>query len=149
MHPKEMPTHLEAGTHNLLGIAGLHAALEWLGTKQATDARNNQHTQRTRILEGLSTIKQCKIYGPPCSSDAPCCGPISFNMDGWNPSNAATALDASFGIAVRAGLHCAPLIHANIGAPLEGTIRVSPGPFTTAEETDLFLTAINKLASSV
>ncbi len=61
---------------------------------------------------------------------------VSASLDGWEPVDVAAALDSSFGIAVRSGLHCAPLAHRTIGTFPRGTVRLSPGPFSTDEDID-------------
>ncbi len=141
-HPSDMPTHLEAGTHNLPGIAGLLAALKWFEENEA-EADANHKQQLSVLHQALHSLEGCTVYGPPPTEAA--CGPISFNLTGWSPSDAANVLDSSFGIVVRAGLHCAPLIHADIGAPQDGTLRASPGPFTHDSEIARFLTALKAL----
>jgi selenocysteine lyase/cysteine desulfurase len=71
---------------------------------------------------------------------------VSFQVAGYDPQDVASILDESFGIEVRAGLHCAPLIHAAIGTKSSGgTVRASVGPFTTAEDVAALTQAINEL----
>ena len=64
-------------------------------------------------------------------------------------STSAAALDGSFGIAVRAGLQCAPLAHRTAGTWPRGTVRLSPGAFTTDDEIDHALAALRALAAAV
>ncbi len=144
-HPCSMPTHMEAGTQNLPGIAGLLAALQWHVDDGEAPARHLRQL-RHRLYVELSDLDGCIVYGTASQELRP--GPISFNIAGWNPTDVANVLDTSFGIAVRAGLHCAPLIHADIGAPPEGTVRVSPGPFTSDTEASRFLDAIKEIAAN-
>jgi selenocysteine lyase/cysteine desulfurase len=74
---------------------------------------------------------------------------VSFQLAGYDPQDAATILDESFGIEVRAGLHCAPLIHAAIGSKAGGgTIRASVGPFTSAQDIAALIDAIRELAAT-
>jgi cysteine desulfurase/selenocysteine lyase len=141
-HPVNFPAHLEAGTHNIPGIAGLHAALSWHEAHGAA-AHANHRRQLAALLTSMQNLDGCTLYGPASMEHR--IGPIAFNLAGWSPTDAANVLDASFGIVVRAGLHCAPLVHADIGAPPEGTLRVSPGPFTSNSEVDAFLAAITQL----
>ena len=59
------------------------------------------------------------------------------------------SIDSSFEIAVRPGLHCAPYIHRALGTFPDGTLRLSPGPFTTADEIDIFLNALTEITAGV
>jgi cysteine desulfurase/selenocysteine lyase len=82
----------------------------------------------------------------PVSPATPRTGVISFTADGWSPTDLAAALDASFGIAVRAGLHCAPDTHKAMGTlPTGGAVRVSVGPYTTDAEIESLIDALRQL----
>jgi cysteine desulfurase / selenocysteine lyase len=74
---------------------------------------------------------------------------VSISVAGWDPMDMGAALDSSFGMAVRAGLHCAPLAHRTIGTFPSGTIRLSPGYATTAGEIAAAVAAVRELAASV
>ncbi|MHC5540798.1 aminotransferase class V-fold PLP-dependent enzyme, partial [Singulisphaera rosea] len=65
------------------------------------------------------------------------------------PQDLGSILDTSFTIAVRPGLHCAPYIHRALGTFPDGTLRVSPGPFTTAEDIDTFVQALAEITAGV
>jgi selenocysteine lyase/cysteine desulfurase len=73
---------------------------------------------------------------------------VSITVEGWEPVDLGAALDSSFGVAARPGLHCAPLAHRTLGTCPAGTVRLSPGAFTTGEEVDLTLSALRKLAGA-
>ncbi len=73
-------------------------------------------------------------------------GTVSFVVDGMNPADTGSVLDQVFDIAVRTGLHCAPLAHRTLGTLPEGTVRVSPGHSTTAENIQFFLNGIRLIA---
>jgi selenocysteine lyase/cysteine desulfurase len=75
-------------------------------------------------------------------------GLVTFTIEGYEPQEVATILDQSFGIAVRAGLHCAPYIHRRRGLFPGGTVRASAGPFTTREEIDEAAEAILQIAAT-
>jgi selenocysteine lyase/cysteine desulfurase len=74
---------------------------------------------------------------------------VTPNLDELHPQNLADMLDTSFGIAVRPGLHCAPYIHRAVGTFPDGTLRLSPGPFNTADEIDTFLGALQEITAGV
>jgi selenocysteine lyase/cysteine desulfurase len=65
------------------------------------------------------------------------------------PQDLGSILDGSFEIAVRPGLHCAPYIHRALGTFPDGTLRLSPGPFTTSEHIDMFLVALDSITAGV
>ncbi len=73
-------------------------------------------------------------------------GSISFNLENYDPAEVAFLLDQEEQIAVRVGLHCAPDAHRTIGTYPTGTVRVSPGYFTSEVEIDHFLQAIQKIS---
>jgi selenocysteine lyase/cysteine desulfurase len=67
------------------------------------------------------------------------------NVDGMDPEDVSNILDGDFGIATRAGLHCAPLVHEDLGTSPQGGVRFSLGPFNTDEEIDEVLEAMTTL----
>lgn len=144
--PEESPAAYEAGSHNMWAIAGLHAALEWLkGTgRQAiverTVALSNELRER---LQGISGID---LYAP--SAGVPWCGIFSLTFCDARPQDVEAALGGQ-GFAVRAGLHCAPRAHKWLGTLNEGgTVRISPGWFTTEVVIADFAQEIARLARS-
>ena len=143
--PEERPSALESGTLNVPGIAGLTAGISFIRETGIRKIHDREQELRLRILRGLRQIPEISLYVPSEQADAGAV--ISFTMETAEPSDIAMMLDASFGIAVRAGLHCAPYAHSMLGTLSGGgTVRVSPGYFTTDEEIDLFLDAIRELA---
>ena len=144
--PEELPEALEAGTVNTVGIAGLGAALRYLGERGLPAIRAHEVALTTRLIDGLRDVPGVRVHG---SGDAGRqVGVVSLSVEGWEPVDLAAVLDSSFGIAVRAGLHCAPLAHRTLGTFPRGTVRLSPGCFTTDEDVDQALAALRKLAGS-
>ncbi len=139
--PEDYPTWLEAGTPNAVGLAGLLAAMDEL-----TPAATLQHERMLigRIIEALSDDDRVSLYHAPSIEASVGC--LSFTIAGYDPGDVAAILDESFGIAVRAGLHCAPYIHRALGTHPNGTVRVSPGPTTTEAEVDALIAAIREIA---
>lgn len=140
--PEEFPTRLEAGTPNTVGLAGLNAALDGLTPKQTLE---HERMLLDQIIRGLEGCDKIRILG-----DAPLSRRVSLLslvIDGLAPVDAAAILDESFGIAVRAGLHCAPYTHRALGTFPEGTIRVSTGWSTTEAEIDLLIAALREIAN--
>ncbi len=86
----------------------------------------------------LSEIPGVRVLAPEKRGS----GTVSFVVDGMNPSDIGFVLDQAFDIAVRTGLHCAPLAHKTLGTFPEGTVRVSPGFSTTSEEIEYFVKSV-------
>jgi len=144
VQPEDWPHRLETGTPNTVGIAGLQAALKELAP-EATLAR--LRARCARLLKGLAGHERIHHVGG-AGVDA-CVGTLSLTIDGLGVEDAAAILDESFGIAVRAGLHCAPYAHQTLGTFPDGTIRISPGPYTTETEIDRAIEALVEIAASV
>jgi selenocysteine lyase/cysteine desulfurase len=143
--PEELPERLESGTLNVVGLAGLHAALEFLQEIGLNRARAHERALLGQLMDGLRRIPAVRLYGPADAERHG--GALSFNLDGLDPATLGFRLDHEFDIAVRVGLHCAPDAHRTIGTYPEGTVRVSPGWFTTPAEIDCFLAAVRTLAA--
>lgn len=142
--PALMPERLESGTQNLSGISGLKAALEYFQQQGIDNLRDRTLNHLRRIIEGLENIEAVTLYSADKiehQGDA-----LSFNIAGLDPSEVGFRLDHEFGICVRVGLHCAPDAHRSLGTFPEGTVRVSPGIFTRAEEIEKFLAAIQSIS---
>jgi selenocysteine lyase/cysteine desulfurase len=135
LHPEDLPEALEAGTLNTVGIAGLGAALRYLEGRGPKSIRAHEATLTVRLLSGLEDIAGLRVHGPAAREER--AAVVSLSVEGWEPVDLAAALDGSFGIAVRAGLHCAPLAHRTLGTFPHGTVRLSPGCFTTSEEVEV------------
>ncbi|MDD2501702.1 MAG: aminotransferase class V-fold PLP-dependent enzyme [Geobacter sp.] len=127
--PDTFPEGFEAGTHNLSGIAGLGAGLAFL--LETGVARVGQHEQQLaeHVRQRLQGLAGCRLFGPRVPEQRT--GLVSLAIDGWDPAILAFYLDREYGIAVRAGLHCAPRAHRTIGSYPTGTLRISPGWFNT------------------
>jgi len=140
--PEEFPTRLEAGTPNVVGLAGLNAALDGLTPNQTLE---HERTLLERIIRGVEGCDKVRIIGDgPLSRRV---GLLSLVIDGLAPVDTAAILDESFGIAVRAGLHCAPYAHRALETFPDGTIRVSPGWSTTEAEIDQLIAALGEIAA--
>jgi selenocysteine lyase/cysteine desulfurase len=146
VQPNEMPYSLEAGTVNTVGIAGLGAALRVLKAAGVEAVRARESAIVARLLAGLQEIKGVTIHG--LVDPAQRVAVVSVTLQGWEPIDVAAALDSAFGIAVRAGLHCAPLAHRTLGTFPRGTVRLAPGFSTTEEEIDQTLIALRELSLS-
>ncbi|MCF6178279.1 MAG: aminotransferase class V-fold PLP-dependent enzyme, partial [Geopsychrobacter sp.] len=134
----------ESGTQNLSGIAGLLAAVEFLQEQGITTLRKQVEVHLQRIIDGLQRLDGVRLF----VSDAltPQGDAIAFNIEDNDPAEVGFRLDHEFGICVRVGLHCAPEAHHTLGTFPQGTVRVSPGVFTRADEIETFLDAVGKIS---
>lgn len=140
--PQVLPDAFEAGTMNAVGFAGLSAAIEVL---PAVDHAHEQ-TLIEQVLNGLQSIKGVKLYGLPTADGRTCS--IAFNIMDKPAREVAQELDETDNIAVRGGVHCAPMLHEVIGSGVRGAVRASPSPSNSTAEVDGFLRAIDRIASS-
>ena len=128
--PSFLPDRLESGTPNLAGIMGLNAGLNFI---KKTDAHSYESYLCKKLYENLKVIKKVNIVSlEPNANTAPI---VSFNIEGKHSEEIADALNKN-NIAVRGGLHCAPLAHKTIGTITTGAVRVSPSVFTKKQEID-------------
>ena len=135
--PEELPDRLEAGTLNVPGYAGLREGLRYIRRVGPDTLFQREHRLLKRCIRGLEQAGMQVFSGENQA------GTVSFRT-GLDCEEAA-ALLAKKGIAVRAGLHCAPYAHESAGTLETGTIRVSMGYDTFAEEITAFLRATSKL----
>ncbi|MBR7010436.1 MAG: aminotransferase class V-fold PLP-dependent enzyme [Oscillospiraceae bacterium] len=136
--PEELPDRLEAGTLNVPGIAGLGAGLRWLLARDPSALRRNETALLRRAARGLEGLGARVWTGPGQT------GVLSFRLPGRDCETAASAY-AARGIALRAGLHCAPLAHRTGGTLPEGTLRLSVSPLTRESEIEGFLSVSEAL----
>ena len=144
MHLDEYPYRLEYGTGNVVGIAGLHAGLKWLQGK-GIDQIHQHEMKLTRMLrDGLKDLDGVSLYCQDDLSDH--IGVLSFNVDGMEALNTGTLLDGEYNIACRTGLHCAPLVHEQLGTDqIGGSVRMGIGPFNTEDHIKAALDAIAEI----
>lgn len=144
VHTQTLPHRLEAGTINLLGIIGLSAGLDFLAEEGLDRIRDREMDLLKRLLGGLSGLDRIEFCGATDLSDR--IGLVTINVKGMDPADVGAILDADFGIAVRTGLHCAPLVHETIGTSPDGGVRFSIGPFNTASDIDRTIEAMAAIA---
>ena len=145
VQPPYMPDKFEPGTPNLPGIYGLSAALGYL-LDQGDKIRRREEALIRQFLEGLRGVEGVRLAGPwePERRAAV----FSLDFLGMDNAEAAFRLEAEYGILTRCGLHCAPAAHRTLGTYPQGTVRFSPGPFTTDGEIETVLSAIRALAGA-
>ena len=142
--PEQMPDKLESGSHNVLGIAGLAAAVEWLLDRGVEAVRSAEHNLFAPLLERIAACPGLRWFGP---RDERRVAVLSIVIDGLEPAELASILEQRYGILARSGLHCAPLAHRTIGTTDNGgTTRLSPGPFTNTDDIDALAAALEDIA---
>lgn len=129
--PKEMPTKYEAGSLNSYAIAGLHASLKWIRSTGINNIRATEQQVTKKLLSVLRKHKNIRILRN--SKEAECIGVVSCVFDGYS-SDSIGQIMSDHGIAVRTGLHCAPLAHKHLKTFPSGTVRFSVGFFTSEED---------------
>lgn len=145
LQPDVMPERMESGTQNLGGVAGLLAAVEYLKEKGLRELRSSTEPLLLALITGLKQIDGVKLYAADNLSgqgDA-----VSFTIENLDPAEIGFRLDHEYGICVRVGLHCAPDAHRTLGTYPQGTVRVSPGIFTRAEDIQQLLEAVRVISS--
>ena len=152
--PEAYPAHLEAGTLNGHGIAGLSAAVEFIQEWKDGDALQGPvaiHAKelalRDRFIEAVSDIPGIEIYGPGIGSES--MPIVALNLAGLESWELADLLAQEYGIAVRAGAHCAPRMHRALGTEKSGAVRFSFGLFNTREEVEAAARALREIAESI
>jgi len=145
-HLDEYPYRLEYGTGNLPGIAGLNAGVKWL-QRQGMDKIHHHEMKLTTILrDGLKEIPGVTLY---CQDDlTDHISVLCFNVAGYEAADVGTILDVDYNIACRTGLHCAPLVHEQLGtATIHGAVRFGVGPFNTVEQIKTAVAAVAEMAA--
>jgi cysteine desulfurase/selenocysteine lyase len=142
--PTGLPEGLEPGTLNSVGIAGLGAGVRFILEQGTEQIAAHEAALVQRLLQGLNTVPGLTIYGPADAQRQ--VGVVSLRLEHWEPMDVGVALDQEFEIAVRTGLHCAPLAHRTIGTFPTGTVRLAPGYWTTAQDIDRAIEALRCLA---
>ena len=139
--PADLPTYYEAGTANFVGITALCEGVRFIKQVGIDSICNKIKTQIITIKKAFSLYPSIKLYAPKNQASTI----LSFTIEGIETSDIGYLLEQSFNIIVRTGLHCSPLIHACIHAPIDGTVRVSPSFFNTDSEIDFFINAIKEI----
>jgi len=145
--PDDLPAKFESGNHNVPGILGLGAGVEYLTSRGIADVQQHGERLCQCLLDGLAEITGVRICGPALAAER--VPVVSIVVEGYDPQEIALGLDAVYRIQTRPGLHCAPRIHDALGTQaLGGTVRFSLGPFTTQGEIDATINAVAELAGS-
>lgn len=140
-HPGERPEGFESGTPNTPGIAGLAAGVRFVReTGVGKIHRKEMHLAET-VRSALSEMEGVTVYTPR----GPRLPVVAFNLAGLDSQEVAAILDAHYGIAVRAGYHCAALAHKSLGTEETGAVRASFGYFNEEKDAEALIIAIGEI----
>ena len=142
--PHTLPERLSPGTENLTGLTGLEASMRFTLEHRA-ELNANAMAMTERLHEGLSSIRGISIAGAPI--DKPRVPILSITCDTMDIAEIAAQLLERSNIETRVGLHCAPSAHRSLGTFPTGTLRFSPGPFTTEDDIDTAIAAMKEIVN--
>jgi selenocysteine lyase/cysteine desulfurase len=129
--PPAWPDHLQAGTLNAPGIAGLAAAVNWILERTVERIASDAAALKILLHDALSAVHGVRVLSPRAPDGVPI---VTIVADDIDPATLAGRLDREFGVLVRPGLHCAPLVHRMIGTETTGAVRLSIGWASTKDE---------------
>ena len=144
--PPEMPTALEAGTLNVHGLAGLGASLAYLEEYGIGRIREKELALMWAFYDFVVDTEGVTIYGDFTKRDR--CPIVSLNIRDYDSALVADELYTEYGIAVRPGAHCAPLLHQALGTAEQGAVRFSFSHFNTLEEVTAAAEAVRTIAGN-
>ncbi|MCI9188292.1 MAG: aminotransferase class V-fold PLP-dependent enzyme [Lachnospiraceae bacterium] len=135
----------EVGTMNMPGIAGLNAGVEYVLETGLEKIMAHERYMMRILFEGLRALPGVAL----CGDRQPGGTAISFTVPGFSPSDIGYILAGTYGIQVRTGLHCAPLLHRYLGTEKEGTVRVSISFMTKEEEVRALVEAVAEFTAGI
>ena len=143
LHPAELPDHLEAGTANVLGIAGLVEGIRFIKERTIAKIQAHEIEWGTYLHDRLGSIPGIEVlsHGRPAERVAL----ATFRCAGYSSQEVTSILDSSFDIAVRGGLHCAPEVHRRMGTFPDGAVRVSGSALSSHDDINVLAVALEKL----
>lgn len=145
VQPTTLPDRFESGNANVPGLFGLAAGLVEIERRGVPSIRSHHRQLTALLLEGLGRLSGIRIVGGGVAEQQ--VGVVSCTVDGYSPQDVANLLDSQFGIQVRAGFHCTPMIHEALGtAAGGGTVRFSVGPYNTEDDIQAAVLALAELS---
>lgn len=139
--PEFLPDRLEAGTHNVPGIAGLLEGLKFVEEKGVSNILEHERKLALRAARGLERMTHVEVFFAPGLKNQT--GVVSFRIDGIDCEAVAEQLGRA-DLAVRAGLHCAPLAHQSAGTMETGTVRISLSAFNTLYDVERLVEVMSR-----
>ncbi len=142
--PEFLPDKYESGTPNTVGLAGLGAGVRFV-LEEGGSIQKKERELAEALLDGLKGIAGVVIHGHDIADSR--IAVVSFNISGLTSSEVAMELE-EHSILCRPGLHCSPTTHRTLGTFPQGTVRLSPGYFTSSEDIEVTLETVRKIAVS-
>ena len=139
--PEAFADRLEPGTPDVPALAALAAAAAWIDERGVAAVGDGC---RRLAADAAATLRECR--GVAVHSVADGAPIVSFTVEHYAPTDVATVLEVAAGVQVRAGFHCAALVHDHLGTRADGTVRASFGPFNTAADVEALCTAVAEIA---
>jgi cysteine desulfurase family protein len=146
-HLDEYPYRMEFGTPNIMGIAALWAGREWIAERGGVQAIHaHEMALARRLVDGFNQIDGVIVYC--CETLENHLATVIINVQGLEAGDVGIMLDVDYNIATRTGLHCAPLVHKQIGTmSIHGGVRFSVGPFNTDQHISTAVDAVAEIAT--
>jgi len=143
-YPIDLPDISEAGTQNVHSICGLSAGIDFILETGINEIRKRELGLMWKFYNGIKDLDGIKIYGnfDTCERTPI----VSLNIRDYDSQDIGHELEQKFGIAVRGGAHCAPLLHEALGTRYQGAVRFSFSYFNTDEEIEIGIDAIKSLS---
>lgn len=142
--PDFLPDRFEAGTPNIVGLAGLVAGVRYVLERGVAQIRAHEQQLTRKLLDGLGAVPGVRVFGPQDPERQTAV--VSFTLAGWSVAQVAARLEEEYGVLCRPGLHCAPRAHRTLGTFPAGTVRFAPGPYTMVAEIERAVAAVAALA---
>jgi len=146
VHPQQLPERLEAGTPNVPAIASLKYGLDFIEREGMDAIHEKEMRLLNQLYSQLNDDPRFEFYSKPESGAH--VAVAALKIKGVPAEEAAAILDQSFGIAVRAGLHCAAVLHEQLGTLPGGCLRISPGFFNTESDIDELVRSLREIAKN-
>lgn len=144
--PDFLPDRLESGTQNLPGIVGLGEGVAFVLRRGVSNIGRYERALSERLWKGISGLPGVRLLGPADMEKRT--GVLAIELTMRDPAEVAKLLDKRYGIAVRAGLHCAPLAARRFGVEKKGSLRFSPGVFNTMQEMEYTARALREILTA-
>lgn len=141
--PEEFPHKYESGTQNIPGIISIRKGIEFINEVGLENIINHKKKLMNQIIEVFKKIDNLSLY---FDEDNYSHSVLSFNIKNLAPEELSYILRSAYNIEIRTGIHCAPLLHKNLGTYPNGTARVSPSYFNTEDEISLFIDVVKKIS---
>jgi selenocysteine lyase/cysteine desulfurase len=144
--PMYLPDKYESGTPNTVGLFGLHAALCYLEEKGTAYILETEHKRTKQFIDGITKLKNVRLVGTRDLDQRTAV--VSLDFTPRDNAEISWNLEQNYGIATRVGMHCAPSAHKTLNTFPQGTVRFSFSSFTTEEEVDIAIKAIESILES-